>query len=1246
MRAGDAMGSPAAGTEAETVLAGAGEIGKVVRAIDWPQTPLGAISSWPQSLRTTLSICLNSRFPIAVYWGREYLMLYNQSLVPMVGPTKHPQAMGQPARVVLAEIWGIIEPLLRAVWETGEATGSDDLMLPLARTGAPEESYFTFTYSPIRDESGGVGGVFCEVVETTDQVIEGRRLRLLNAIASAATAKTPAAACTLVARELTRASADVPFALLYLRDAAGVATLAATANIEGGSALAPITLRPGGDPVWSFENLGGAPRYVTTGAGASAHDAVLLPIENGLVVLGLSPLLARSESYRRFHNLLAAGISQAVGSAASFEAQQQRVEALASLDRAKTAFFSNISHEFRTPLTLMLGPLEESLRDVESPLPPAQRARQEMIGRNGKRLLRLVNSLLDFSRIEAGRLTASFRPVDIGALTRQLASNFQSVVEKAGLSLVIEAGPVAGPTYVDLEQWEKVVLNLVSNAFKFTFEGAIRVSVRSEADRWVLEVADTGIGIAEAELPRLFDRFHRVENAKSRSYEGSGIGLALVRDVVKLHGGTITVESEPGRGTRFHISVPHGHEHLPADQVVHQPARPPDAPSTNPFIDEALSWVSERPEGPPGAEPSAAATGAHLLVADDNPDMREHMRQLLLAQGWSVVAVSSGDAALAQARRRRPDLVVTDVMMPGLDGFGLMRALRADPALRDVPCLLVSARAGEEAKVEALEAGADDYLIKPFSAKELVSRIAARLEVARAHLETRAARSRLRAQLMQAPVAVSVVTGPRQVYELANARYLEMVGRSEHQVVGRPFREVFSELPDDAPVFAMLEGVYRTGKPFTADAYAVPLDRDGQGPRDVYFLFTCEPLKNAVGEVTEIMTVAVDVTAQVQARQRVEALLSELRLADQRKDEFLAMLGHELRNPMATVSLALDMLGRAGTDTAKATGYRDMARRQMTSLTRLVDDLLDVSRITRGTVELRHEPLDLREAVTHAIDATRDAVEAGRHRLQVSLAPGTFPMRADATRLEQVVTNLLTNAVKYTAPGGQVTVELTRETADGAPFALLRVRDTGRGIPPQMLQRIFELFVQVDQTIDRQTGGLGLGLTLVKRLVEMHGGTVEARSEGPGQGSEFRVRLPLDASAQPSGGVTGGEAKSKLRRRRIVIADDSPDLRESFEELLVALGHQVTSAGDGLAAVAKILEVRPDVAFVDLGMPGIDGYEVARRVRGAAGGDRVRLVALTGYGGAEVVAEAKRAGFDDHSTKPFDLDRLDALLGG
>lgn len=517
-------------------------------------------------------------------------------------------------------------------------------------------------------------------------------------------------------------------------------------------------------------------------------------------------------------------------------------------------------------------------------------------------------------------------------------------------------------------------------------------------------------------------------------------------------------------------------------------------------------------------------------------------------------------------------------------------------------------------------------------------------ELARAHAAAEVARTWLFTQLMQAPVAVCVLTGPEFVFSLANPLYLEMVGRKE--VVGKTLRAVYPELERDSPVFKIWEEVFSSGVPFVAEEYCVAIDT-GNGVQDTYFKFTSQPVRDPSGKVTDIMVVAIDVTPQVLARRRIESLVEELKHADQRKDEFLATLAHELRNPMAAISMALALIESSGGDLNESATHQAMARRQMQGLVRLVDDLLDISRITRGTVELRKETTRLAAIVHNAVNVTRAAVEARGQRIEVTESSGALPVDVDATRIEQVVVNLITNATKNTDPGGTISLRLDREGVAGKAEAVLRVRDSGRGIPADMLERIFDLFVQVVPSLDRSTGGLGVGLTLVKRMVELHGGTVRAYSEGPGRGSEFVVRLPLareelpgaqnaKVSARPLPVVTG--------KRRVLLVEDAADLRNAFQQFLAKLGHEVSVAVDGLQGVAKILELLPDVSFVDVGLPGIDGYEVARRVRASPGGDQLYLVALTGYGGSDVRAKAKEAGFNLQLSKSVDLSELAQLV--
>jgi PAS domain S-box-containing protein len=501
------------------------------------------------------------------------------------------------------------------------------------------------------------------------------------------------------------------------------------------------------------------------------------------------------------------------------EIARQREE-LAKLDELKTQFFANISHEFRTPLTLMMGPLEDAIGEAEA-LSPANRERLEFAHRNALRLLKLVNTLLDFSRIESGRIQASYEPADLAPLTAELASVFRSAIERAGMNLRIDCQPISENVYVDREMWEKIVLNLVSNAFKFTFEGEIEVSLRQIDSHVQMTVRDTGTGIPPDELPRLFERFHRAKGARGRSYEGSGIGLALVQELVKLHGGSVRVESEVGRGSSFIVSLPLGKAHLPADRI--EPARvaSPAGLRTEGYLEEAGRWLPDDGETAP-LRAERTASGRRILLADDNADMRDYVRRLLAESGHDVEAVADGLHALSAAQARKPDLVLTDVMMPGLDGFGLLRELRADPALQDVPIILVSARAGEEARIEGMQAGADDYLIKPFSARELLARVESHLKMARFRRDTAEAVRLRTAQfetlLNQAPLGVYLVDADFRIREV-NPVAAPVFGSVAGGVIGRDFDEIIHilwEKPYADEVAAVFRHTLATGESYIA----------------------------------------------------------------------------------------------------------------------------------------------------------------------------------------------------------------------------------------------------------------------------------------------------------------------------------------------------------------------------------------------------------------------------------------------
>ena len=1243
-------------------LSAPGQLGGLIGAHDWSQTPLGPISVWPQSLRTAVSLMLSSRQPMWIGWGPQITFLYNDAYIGVLSLAKHPSALGLPAARVWSEIWDICGPLADRVFAEGEATNADDVRLFMSRGDFLEETYYSFSYSPIRDESGKVAGLFCPNLDVTSKHLNARRLRTLSELATRSLLqKTVAAAAASVIDTLAGNVDDVPFALLYLNQppaqaGAGESGLHLWHACGIAEALVPVCLAPPDGAPDCVAVLARA--LATTVAEAAARvvelpahaalpvglarqavrQALLLPLMatsslTGVLVLGVSPVRKLDSDYRSFFELLATQCGNALQNARVAEEERLRLAMLAEVDQAKTQFFSNVSHEFRTPLTLLLAPLEEALEDVAA-LPPRQRQRLELVRRNALRLQKLVNTLLEFSRVQAGRASAVFEPTDLATLTADLASGFRSTIESSGMQLLVDCEPLPGPVYVDTAMWEKIILNLLSNAFKFTFEGTIAVSIAVAADQSAVTVtvADSGIGIAADQLPRLFERFHRVPSARSRSHEGSGIGLALVHDLVALQGGALRVDSVAGQGTRFHITLPLGSAHLDPAQV-RAPQRRASA-STGDYAAEAAGWLGVPLLPAAAAQEEVAPPDAEsVLIVDDNADMRDYLRRLL-QRHWQVEVVADGVQALASIRRRLPDLVVSDVMMPQLDGFGLLAALRADPATSELPLLLLSARAGEEARVEGLQAGASDYLVKPFSSRELVARIDALLLRQRVrHIENNATR-RMQSIFSQAPVGIAILRGPLHVFELANERYQELVGH--RRLIGLAIREALPEV-EGQRIFELLDGVYVTGAPYVGRSVRVDLMRGtAPQPTECYFDFVYQPLFADDGAIEGVAVVVFEVTELAGAKRAAEA-------ASRSKDEFLAMLGHELRNPLAPIITALQLMRLRGGDAADKA--RAVIERQAQHLVALVDDLLDVSRVAQGKIELRRKIIEIGEVVANAIETVSPLIENKRHRLAVDVASSGLLVDADPARLGQVVANLLGNAAKYTEQGGQLRIAAWRQDDD----VVLTVADNGIGINAAMLPTIFDLFVQERQALSRSQGGLGLGLAIARSMMTLHGGSVDAHSEGLGQGSTFTLRLPASRQARPptEDGAAAQDAADVGpvgKGLAILIVDDNQDAARLLQDLLELEGHRVEVAYNGPAALRLAPLFQPDVCLLDIGLPGMDGYEVAQRLRERAGSAALRLFAVTGYGQSEDRRRAVEHGFDEHLVKPLDIARLNRLL--
>ncbi|ALK99096.2 hypothetical protein AM586_25790 [Massilia sp. WG5] len=491
---------------------------------------------------------------------------------------------------------------------------------------------------------------------------------------------------------------------------------------------------------------------------------------------------------------------------------------------------------------------------------------------------------------------------------------------------------------------------------------------------------------------------------------------------------------------------------------------------------------------------------------------------------------------------------------------------------------------------------------------------------------------RFRTLFEQAPGIMAVLRGPEHVFELTNQSYLQLIGH--RQIVGKAARQALPEVVGQG-FFELLDRVYSTGEPFVGHALPVRLQREPDGPlEERYIDFVYQPIRDANGAVSGIFVEGSDVSQ----RKQVE---DELRAANRQKDQFLAMLAHELRNPLAPIMTAAQLLKIGSLDARNIANASEIIVRQASHMTDLVNDLLDVSRVTRGLVTLEKEELDLNVIVAAAVEQVRPLVDARRHSLTLQLSGRSAHVIGDRTRLVQVISNILNNAAKYTAPGGRITLSVTVDDQR----VLVAVRDNGVGIAPDILPYIFDLFTQAERTPDRSQGGLGIGLALVKSLITLHGGTVHADSDGLGQGSEFCICLPrLATPADAADEDAAGAVMQEPGGLRVMVVDDNVDAAQMLAALLEVQGHAVCVEYDAMGALERARRERPEVLLLDIGLPDLDGYELARRLRAQPESADATLVALTGYGQSQDRKEAEQAGFDHYLVKPADLDQVNEVL--
>ena len=871
-------------------LSNGGEMGERIRSFDWTSTPLGEPHLWEQSLKTCVRIILTSAQPMFVWWGPERINIYNDAYAQIMGK-KHPAGLGIKAEDVWNEIWPSLVPKIESV-ERNEGTYDDSYFFIMERKGYQEEVYVSFCYSPAPGDDGTVKGLFCVCTETTERIVADRQLKTLKNLTDKVTVqKTIDDVYSAAIKALSGNDKDFPFAILYKFDeSTKIAQPVAYAGITRDQEVFPrsINVENGGRDAQNFckafstksilvsENKGRRKNLPKGHWAAEAihfiHIPIVIPGKEhpvAMISAAMNPYRIFDDSFRQFVITIGDQVGIAVNNVLSFEQQKKKAEALTEIDKAKTVFFSNISHEFRTPLTLMLGPIEEALDEPATI--PVNRARLQVVHRNTLRMQKLVNNLLDFSRIEAGRINAHYEPIKIGAFTIDLASTFRSVIEKEGIEFVVDCPSHDFPVWVDKDMWEKIVLNLLSNAFKFTREGQILVRVREE-NGWVqLIVKDTGVGIPRDEQEKIFERFHRVQNANGRTFEGTGIGLALINELVKLHDGTIHLESEINVGSSFTVTIPVKNSRVSdKQQIPEQPVVSSHLAES--FVQESLRWSGDDPALTMNV--TSVHDKKYILIVDDNSDMRFYLGKIL-SKDYEVKTVADGNDAWAAIQERKPHLVLSDIMMPGMDGFELLHAIKSNELTRSVQVILLSARAGEESVNEGLQKGADGYLVKPFSAQQLKTILANRLTIQESQDKIEKSERLLQRLFRQAPFSLTLLEGEDFIFKLINDKASELLTLPQEEIIGKPLFEIVPEMEAEG-YREIFSRVLQTGQPFTAIESPGSFKRNGKVVTG-YFDYVCEPMYDEKGKVKGIIALSIEVTDKVLARRKLEESESQFR---------------------------------------------------------------------------------------------------------------------------------------------------------------------------------------------------------------------------------------------------------------------------------------------------------------------------------------------------------------------------------
>jgi PAS domain S-box-containing protein len=914
--------------------------------------------------------------------------------------------------------------------------------------------------------------------------------------------------------------------------------------------------------------------------------------------------------------------------------------------RLKTDLFASVSHELRTPLTLLLGPLDDLLR---SPGASISRSDLELMHRNSLRLLKLVNTLLDLARIEAGRLRGDYVPTDLTALTADVASLFRSLIQKAGMKFDLQLEELGQPVYVDRVMWEKIVLNLISNAFKFTAQGGISVSLRNAGNSAQLMVTDTGIGIPETELPHIFERFFRGESSGARSLEGSGIGLSLVHELVKVHGGRIEVQSSLAQGTAFTVSIPFGTGHLPALPArTEQTGVTPSARAAYELEAEVWGVAPEKteeaatnvaaetePSSFPGAKP-------RIVFADDDADMRAYITRLL-TPFYEVEVYTNGEEALHSALQRPPDLVLSDFVMPAMDGAHLLRALKSDPRTASVPVILLSVRTEEDSQIAGLEAGADDYLSKPFTTRELLARIKSRIALAQlrddAQHKKNQREQRFHEILDSASEAILVADAAGRIL-VFNRTAETMFGYGPSELLGMNVEQFVPEALRQA--HAQHRSTYVKEPKMRPMGIGLSL----QAQRKDGSLFPAEVGLSpnwSEGELKIIMLVH-DVSERRKAEESLRRSEEMLRQAE--KLEAIGRLAggtaHEFNNLLTRVM-----------------GYAALLLSALDSQEQILDYVEKISEAARRAGSLTHqllafsrrqvvEPqiLDLNVVLADVQEVLPELVGL-KIETRLAVAPEPACVRADLSQIHQIIVNLVTNARDAMPDGGQLEIKIeTRELGESelrehppgliaGRYVELAVSDTGIGMNHDSQSRLFEPFFST-----KEFGkGAGLGLAAIYGVVQQNRGCISVESE-PGAGSTFRILLPR--VPDESAAMARGKAVTEQLRgtETLLLAEDDESLRSLTHVFLLGLGYKVLDAASGEEAAQILREYSGPLHLLltDVVMTGISGREAAAQIKEYRPG--IKILYMSGYAHKAFKQEESIGPHEAFLEKPFAFEQL------